>query len=97
VATAFNSIAQVEKKVDKNCARGVRATAATATKTSEDARGRDIRAAAEPPDATICLKITVVEVHRRGHRIARVHHRREPAREERHTLAWGRSIKSGDR
>mmetsp|Transcript_1038 Transcript_1038/g.3831 ORF Transcript_1038/g.3831 Transcript_1038/m.3831 type:complete len:367 (-) Transcript_1038:175-1275(-) len=53
----------------------------------EEVRGRDVRPAAEPPDAAVRLEVAVVEMHRRGHRVARVHHRRNAAGEERNLLA----------
>lgn len=50
-------------------------------------RWSDVAAAAEPPHATIRLKVTVVEVHGGGVGIAWVHHGAQAARKERHTLS----------
>mmetsp|Transcript_1261 Transcript_1261/g.3862 ORF Transcript_1261/g.3862 Transcript_1261/m.3862 type:complete len:325 (+) Transcript_1261:225-1199(+) len=48
----------------------------------KEVRWCDVGAAAKPPHAAVRLEVAVVEVHRRRHRVARVHHRREAAREE---------------
>eukprot|EP00965_Chrysotila_dentata_P162507 5366385-Pleurochrysis_carterae.AAC.5 len=53
----------------------------------EKVRRRQVGTAAEPPDAAVSLKVAVVEVHRWGHWVARVHDRAEAAGKERHTLA----------
>ena len=38
-----------------------------------EVRRRDVAAAAEPPHAAVGLEVPVVEVHRRRHRVPRVH------------------------
>mmetsp|Transcript_5424 Transcript_5424/g.14928 ORF Transcript_5424/g.14928 Transcript_5424/m.14928 type:complete len:222 (-) Transcript_5424:112-777(-) len=53
----------------------------------EEVGGGDVSAATEPPNTAVRLEVAIVEVHGRGHGVARVHHRGEPAREEGHALA----------
>mmetsp|Transcript_57784 Transcript_57784/g.132724 ORF Transcript_57784/g.132724 Transcript_57784/m.132724 type:complete len:209 (+) Transcript_57784:433-1059(+) len=53
----------------------------------KEVRGRQVRAAAKPPHSALCLKVAVVKMHRRRHRITWVHHRAETTREEWDALA----------
>mmetsp|Transcript_11683 Transcript_11683/g.28716 ORF Transcript_11683/g.28716 Transcript_11683/m.28716 type:complete len:243 (-) Transcript_11683:358-1086(-) len=52
-----------------------------------EVRGGDVCTAAEPPNASIGLEVTVVEVHRGTEGVAGMHDARESARKERHALA----------
>ena len=45
-------------------------------------RRRDVRASPEPPDAAVGLKVPIVEVHRRRHRVPRVHDARQSTSKE---------------
>mmetsp|Transcript_4442 Transcript_4442/g.17489 ORF Transcript_4442/g.17489 Transcript_4442/m.17489 type:complete len:270 (-) Transcript_4442:7-816(-) len=48
---------------------------------------RDVRAAAEPPDASVGLEVAIVEVHGGGEGVSRVHHGAQAAREEWNALS----------
>ena len=50
-------------------------------------RRGDVGAASEPPDASLGLEVTVVEVHRGCKGVLGVHHRTQAARKERNPLA----------
>lgn len=52
-----------------------------------DVRRGDVRPAPEPPDPSLGLEISVVEVHGGGVGVLRMHDRGEPACEEGHLLA----------
>mmetsp|Transcript_2939 Transcript_2939/g.4215 ORF Transcript_2939/g.4215 Transcript_2939/m.4215 type:complete len:312 (-) Transcript_2939:96-1031(-) len=54
--------------------------------------GSDISSSTEPPNATICLKVPVVEMHGRAVGVARVHHTGKTTGKERNTLTWSHSL-----
>mmetsp|Transcript_23228 Transcript_23228/g.48235 ORF Transcript_23228/g.48235 Transcript_23228/m.48235 type:complete len:263 (-) Transcript_23228:148-936(-) len=57
-----------------------------------EVRWSNVGSSSEPPHASIGLKITVVEMHRRTEGIARVHHTRQPTGEEGNSLPRRHSL-----